>query len=94
MSTLPDSWAPPDDPSPNLRTVLAYFAAMETWDEAKLMDTFDDTLEHRILPKSLTRPVLTKQLYRVYFQGLTAMFKKTNKVGYVDIWMKYYLKVS
>lgn len=69
------SWTLPMDPSPDLQLALAYNTALESWNEEMLMATFDDTLDHRILPKSLRRPLLTKRLYQSYFQGLAAMFK-------------------
>jgi hypothetical protein len=37
---------------------------------------FDDALEHRILPKSMTRPVLTKKQYIEYWKGVMALFAK------------------
>lgn len=75
MSSSAEPWTAPENPSPNLQIALAYNDAMERWDEEALMSTFDETLEHRILPKSLTRPVLNKSLYRSYFQHLASMFK-------------------
>jgi len=72
-------WVPPTNQSPNLRTALAYIYAMEQWDEQKLMDTFDQTLEHQILPRSLNRPMLYKHQYLSYFQGLHKIFQKPLK---------------
>ncbi|KAF6761043.1 hypothetical protein DFP72DRAFT_879911 [Ephemerocybe angulata] len=37
---------------------------------------FDEALEHRILPKSLERPVLTKRLYGEYWRGVMALFER------------------
>ncbi|KAH6885538.1 hypothetical protein BKA70DRAFT_1123912, partial [Coprinopsis sp. MPI-PUGE-AT-0042] len=37
---------------------------------------FDDVLEHRILPKSMMRPVLTKKQYIEYWKGVMALFAK------------------
>ncbi|KZP28473.1 hypothetical protein FIBSPDRAFT_817380 [Athelia psychrophila] len=67
-------WTPPDSPSPNLATALAWMKALEEWDEATHFATCDETLEHRILPKSLMRPVLNKNHYLSYFRGLAEMF--------------------
>jgi len=39
------------------------------------MSFMDDSLEHRILPKSLGRPVLNKKLYGEYLGGLLPVFK-------------------
>jgi len=69
-------WTPPTNPSQNLRIALAYISALEQWDEKKLMDTLDETVEHRILPVSMTRPQLFKYQYLEYFRGLRRMFRK------------------
>jgi len=53
-----------------------FIDALNRWDYDKLMSVFDDSLEHRILPKSLGRPVLTKKLYGDYFKGMMPVFKK------------------
>jgi hypothetical protein len=70
------SFVPPASPSPNLRTLLAYRDALNEMDYGKTISVFDDTLEHRILPKSLGRPVLTKKQYSDYFAGVMPLFKK------------------
>lgn len=67
---------PPHAPSPNVQTLLAYRDALNEWDYDKYMAVFDDTLEHRILPKSLGRPVLTKKQYAVYCAEVMPLFKK------------------
>lgn len=67
---------PPHAPSPNVQTLLAYRDALNEWDYDKYMAVFDDTLEHRILPKSLGRPVLTKKQYAVYCAEVMSLFKK------------------
>lgn len=76
MSSSSSSWVRPQNPSPNLKVALAYLSALEQCDERKLMDTFDDTLEHRILPKSLGRPVLNKEHFGNYFQSIASMFER------------------
>jgi hypothetical protein len=72
--TFPSSqlYTPPTNPSPNLQALLAYVEARNEWstDHTKVMGFFDDSLEHRILPKSLGRPVLTKKQYSDYVAGL------------------------
>ncbi|PPR07094.1 hypothetical protein CVT24_010915 [Panaeolus cyanescens] len=65
----------PDDPSPNLRAFLRYIDALHRWDFDDIMACFDDTLEHRILPQSLGRPVLNKKQYGEYFRGVHPIFK-------------------
>ena len=39
------------------------------------MSCFADNLEHRILPKSLGRPVLSKEQYGVYMDGIRGYFE-------------------
>jgi hypothetical protein len=84
LKPMATPWTPPANPSPNLRTALAYISAMEQWDTQRLMHTFDQTLEHQILPRSLERPLLFKNQYQDYFQGLRKMFhlQKPLKVGF------------
>ena len=65
----------PETPSRNLRTFLAYIDALHSWDVVAVLDCFDDSLEHRILPQSLGRPVLNKRQYGEYFKGLKPLFK-------------------
>jgi len=66
----------PDSPSQNLATAIAFMKALDEWDEEALSKTLDETLEHRILPKSLMRPVLTKDLYLSgYIHNIAEMFK-------------------
>ncbi|KAJ7594857.1 hypothetical protein C8J56DRAFT_927795 [Mycena floridula] len=69
------TFIPPSDPSPNLQTVLAYVQARNENDPDKIMSLMHPTLEHRILPKSLGRPVLTRQLYASYLGGFCPRFK-------------------
>lgn len=72
---MSDGWTTPSSPSPNLATALAFMKALDEWDEEALEKTLDETLEHRILPKSLMRPVLTKSLYlSAYIHGIAEMF--------------------
>ena len=37
---------------------------------------FDEALEHRILPKSMARPVLTKRQYIDYWREVMSLFAK------------------
>lgn len=64
-----------ETPSRNLRTFLAYVDALHSWDLVAVLECFDDSLEHRILPQSLGRPVLNKRQYGEYFKGLMPLFK-------------------
>ncbi|KAF8161482.1 hypothetical protein B0H34DRAFT_643043, partial [Crassisporium funariophilum] len=66
----------PSAPSPNLRAFLEYVDALHAWDFDALMSSFDDALEHRILPQSLGRPVLNKRQYGEYFRGVMPLFRK------------------
>ncbi|TFK33563.1 hypothetical protein BDQ12DRAFT_637405 [Crucibulum laeve] len=68
------AFTPPLNPSPNMRTFLAYLKALNTWDYDECMAVFDDSLEHWILPKSLGRPVLNKKQYGEYFKVLMPTF--------------------
>ncbi|KAF8070379.1 hypothetical protein FPV67DRAFT_1668238 [Lyophyllum atratum] len=45
------SYVPPESPSPNIRTLLAYREAFNEWNLDKMAAVFDDSLEHHILPK-------------------------------------------
>jgi hypothetical protein len=56
-------------------------SANERGDERMLRDTFDETLEHHILPKSLARPMLSLNLYMDYFRYYHNMFEKPIQVG-------------
>ncbi|KAJ3999381.1 hypothetical protein F5050DRAFT_1805115 [Lentinula boryana] len=72
------TYAPPVDQSPNLQATLALFDARNVWFSRaacttgveQMMSLFDESLEHRILPQSLGRPVLNKNQYKEYVQGL------------------------
>lgn len=70
------SFVPPSTPSPYLRAFFAYVDALHAWDFDRLMQCFDESLEHRILPKSLGRPVLNKRQYGEYFKGTMPLFVK------------------
>jgi len=70
------SFVPPPTPSPYLRAFFAYVDAMHAWDFDRVMQCFDESLEHRILPKSLGRPVLNKRQYGEYFKGTMPLFVK------------------
>ena len=62
--------------SPNMRRTLEYVAALNEWNYDKIIDCFDDTLEHRILPASLGRPVRDKALYKEWFSSIFPNFKE------------------
>lgn len=64
------------DRSPNMRGTLEYVAALNEWNHDKIIDCFDDTLEHRILPASLGRPVRDKALYKEWFSSIFPTFKE------------------
>ena len=70
------TFVPPSTPSPYLRAFFAYVDAMHAWDFDRVMQCFDESLEHRILPKSLGRPVLNKRQYGEYFKGTMPLFVK------------------
>jgi hypothetical protein len=70
------SFVPPSTPSPYLQAFFAYVDAMHAWDFDRVMQCFDESLEHRILPKSLGRPVLNKRQYGEYFKGTMPLFVK------------------
>lgn len=59
-----------------MRTLLLYVDAVNARDYNAMAATFDEALEHRILPKSMARPVLTKKLYVEYWKGVMALFAK------------------
>ncbi|ESK97212.1 hypothetical protein Moror_17868 [Moniliophthora roreri MCA 2997] len=69
----------PPNPSPNLQTVFAFIDACNEWTKTRSVERtmvlFDDTLEHRILPNSLARPVLNKKQYAEYTGGLLQRIK-------------------
>ncbi|KIK69015.1 hypothetical protein GYMLUDRAFT_35054 [Collybiopsis luxurians FD-317 M1] len=73
---------PPDDRSPNLQTALAFIDARNLWvgegpdGVDQMLSLFDDNLEHRILPQSLCRPVLSKNQYRDYVRGLLQFIRE------------------
>ncbi|KAJ3896146.1 hypothetical protein GG344DRAFT_61546 [Lentinula edodes] len=72
------TYLPPKKQSPNVQTALAFIEARNAWFSraacssgvGQMMSLFDESLEHRILPQSLCRPVLNKNQYREYVQGL------------------------
>ena len=66
----------PDAPSPNMRALLAYFDALRRWNFKDVMACFDEALEHRILPQSLSRPVLSKRQYGEYFKAIMPLINK------------------
>lgn len=58
-----------------MKALLAYIDAVNSRDFEKMEAVFDEALEHRILPKSLERPVLTKRLYGEYWRGVMSLFE-------------------
>lgn len=72
------TYVPPKEQSPNVQTALAFIEARNAWFSrsacssgvGQMMSLFDESLEHRILPQSLGRPVLNKNQYMEYVQGL------------------------
>jgi len=77
-------YVPPNDPSPNLQAALAYIDARNNWFSSadcvsaveRMMSMFDEDLEHRILPRSLERPVLNKSQYKVYVNELLRFIRE------------------
>lgn len=65
------SWTPPPAPSQNLKVLLAYVNARNKLDN--VLRFFHNELEHRYLPVSLGRPVLTKKQYGEYLEALASM---------------------
>ena len=65
----------PDHPSRYLRAFLALIDAYHAWDLDRIIECFDEQLEHRILPSSLGRPVLNKRQYREYLKGIMPLMK-------------------
>lgn len=70
---------PPVDPSPNVRAVLSYIAALNNKDVNRetlehIQSHFHPRLEHHILPRSLGRPVLTKNQYGDYYVAVRKMY--------------------
>ncbi|KAF9012705.1 hypothetical protein BDQ17DRAFT_720999 [Cyathus striatus] len=53
-------------------------------DNDAVLDCFDDSLEHRILPKSIGRPVLNKKQYGDYFRGIISFFKEI-RIGLFEV---------
>ncbi|EAU91886.1 hypothetical protein CC1G_04653 [Coprinopsis cinerea okayama7 len=70
------SFTRPRQPSPYMRSLLVYLDAVNARDFGSMEAVFDDALEHRILPKSMNRPVLTKRQYIDYWKGVMSMFAK------------------
>ena len=59
-----------------MRSLLTYIDSVNTRDFEAMGSVFDTALEHRILPKSLERPVLTKKLYLEYWRSVMGLFEK------------------
>ncbi|KAK7472363.1 hypothetical protein VKT23_000480 [Stygiomarasmius scandens] len=75
-STL--TYSPPNNPSRNLQALFAYVAARNAWHvsgPADFLALFDESLEHRILPQSLAKPVLNKRQYAELISGLLRFIK-------------------
>lgn len=64
----------PKNPSPNVETVLKYIDALAALDPHSVIAQFDDRCMHHILPRSLGRPVLTKDQYLFYLVAIFKMF--------------------
>lgn len=58
-----------------MRSLLTYIDAVNNNDYDAMANVFDEALEHRILPKSLERPVLTKKLYLEYWRSVMGLFE-------------------
>jgi hypothetical protein len=69
-------------PSPNMRSLLAYVDAFQAWN---IMACFDEALEHRILPQSLSRPVLSKRQYGEYFGAIMPLFRKFSGIRVIHL---------
>ncbi|KAF9558104.1 hypothetical protein CPC08DRAFT_639403 [Agrocybe pediades] len=65
----------PARPSLYMRGYIKYMDAIYSWDVERILDCFDEELEHRILPGSLNRPVLNKRQYRDYLNGVLPLFR-------------------
>jgi molybdopterin biosynthesis enzyme len=82
MSTAPTNTLPacaiPVNPSPQLRTALAWIEGFNTWNIDLIAEQLSsEQYEHRILPASLNQPVRNKEQYVQYFRGvMLPMFKE------------------
>ncbi|EGO00759.1 hypothetical protein SERLA73DRAFT_133788 [Serpula lacrymans var. lacrymans S7.3] len=76
------SWQPSPNASPKVRVAVSYVDALSSWTHhdspARRRDSFAalfaPNLEHRILPRCLSRPVLNKKQYIEYIEQLMPMF--------------------
>jgi len=59
-----------------MKSLLAYIDAVNARDFATMERVFDEALEHRILPKRLERPVLTRKQYLDYWKGIMKLFSR------------------
>lgn len=59
-----------------MRSLLVYLDAVNARDYSSMEAVFDDALEHRILPKSMARPVLTKKQYIDYWREIMGLFEE------------------
>lgn len=66
----------PRAPSPYMKSLLTYIDAVNNRDFEAMDSVFDESLEHRILPKSLERPVLTKKQYGDYWRSISGLFEQ------------------
>jgi len=79
--------------SPNARTILSYFSAVEELDVQKVLPLLDDRLEYHILPKSLARPMMNKKQYGEYFIGVMPVFRSLKVVCHELIEVEKYNRV-
>lgn len=77
-------YVPPPQPSVYLQAALDYVAARNQWALTKDTDTiiavFAENLEHRIIPKSLGRPVLVNRKQFHDYTSLLTTFLVNYKV--------------
>lgn len=59
-----------------MKSLLTYIDAVNNRDFEAMDSVFDESLEHRILPKSLERPVLTKKQYGDYWRSISGLFEQ------------------
>lgn len=77
MTSLPPCPIP-SNPSPQLRTVLAWVSGFNAWDADLIAAQLSaERYEHHILPASLKQPVTKgKEAYVEYLRGMVPMFRE------------------
>ncbi|KAG5652914.1 hypothetical protein H0H81_003114 [Sphagnurus paluster] len=71
------NYAPPECPSPNIQTTLAFLRGFNDWDVEKLSATFDESLVYHVLPKSLGRSPRSKEEFVAYYRQIVIpLFKR------------------